>query len=73
MCVATEKEPSSLIQMPTIPGMDTSKIEGLLSMLVKASDKVSEDKDKDTKKGDTPKIPFEFDDTALALMAHDRV
>lgn len=60
-------------KMPTIPGMDTSKIEGLLSMLVKASEKVAEDKDKDTKKGDISKIPFEFDDTALALMAHDRV
>ncbi|OGR37107.1 MAG: hypothetical protein A2051_06825 [Desulfovibrionales bacterium GWA2_65_9] len=61
------------MKMPTLPGFDTSKIEGLLGMLVKASEKVADKADKDTGKGDIPTIPFEFDDTALALMAHDRV
>lgn len=61
------------MKMPTIPGFDTSKIEGLLTQIVKASEKVADKADKDTEKGDIPTIPFEFDDTALALMAHDRV
>lgn len=68
-----EEESSAPMKMPTIPGMDTSKIEGLLSLLVKASEKVADKVDKDTKKDDTPTIPMEFDDTALALMAHDRM
>jgi len=67
------EESSSPMKMPTIPGFDTSKIEGLLAQIAKASEKVADKSDKDTEKGDIPTIPFEFDDTALALMAHDRI
>lgn len=67
------EESSSPMKMPTIPGFDTSKIEALLGQIVKASETVAAKADKDTEKGDIPTIPFEFDDTALALMAHDRV
>jgi len=68
-----EEESSAPMKMPTIPGFDTSKIEALLGQIVKASETVADKASKDTAKGDIPTIPFEFDDTALALMAHDRV
>lgn len=67
------EESSAPMKMPTVPGFDTSKIEGLLGQIVKASETVAAKADKDTETGDIPTIPFEFDDTALALMAHDRV
>jgi len=63
----------SSIKAPSIPGMDTSKMEELLGQLVKSSENVSQKNEQDTASSDIPTIPFEFDDTQLALMAHDLV
>lgn len=67
------QQASGALSLPSMPSMPSfSKIEGLLSQIATASETVATKAEKDTEKGDTPTIPFEFDDTALALMAHDR-
>jgi len=63
----------SSIKAPSIPGMDTSKMEELLGQLVKSSENVAQKNEQDTASSDIPTIPFEFDDTQLALMAHDQI